>query len=85
VTRPKRKDPQSAEEWSEAVCLADAWLRIHSAGQYGLITGGPAVDVSRAEEILETGRKRGIRPDEKRVDDIIQAFAEGPAQNPEGE
>jgi hypothetical protein len=58
----ERVDPKNAGEWQEAVDAACFLLLIDSARQYGLITGGPTVNVSRCEDILERGRKQGVVP-----------------------
>lgn len=55
-------DPQTAEEWQEAVNLAEFLLSIDSCRQYGLIEGGPEVNVERACDILRRGRWRGAFP-----------------------
>jgi len=39
-------------------------LLLDSARQYGLVTGGPEIDVERCEEILTLGKARGIEPKE---------------------
>ena len=55
-------DPKTDAEWQEAVDLAEFYLRLDSARQYGLITGGPEVNVARCEALLATGKERGFRP-----------------------
>lgn len=56
------KDPRTPAEWQEAVDLALAYRSIHDAKLYGLITGGPQIDVARCNEILDRGRRRGVHP-----------------------
>lgn len=56
------RDRRTPEEWQQAVDGAEALLLIDSARQYGLITGGPVVDVERCSEILKQGAARGIKP-----------------------
>jgi hypothetical protein len=56
------KDPQTDAEWQEAVNVAAALLLIDSGKQYGLIQGGPAINVERCDLLLRQGAKRGIRP-----------------------
>ena len=68
-----RRDPQTTEEWQDAVDAAQALLEIDSAKQYGLITGGPDADVQRCEEILLYGKAQGIYP----RDDCVQRFIAG--------
>lgn len=67
------RDPQTPDEWQEAVDLARLFLLIDSAEQYGLIAG-PTVNVGRCEEMLRDGAARGVVP---RPDDVIiaEAFA----------
>lgn len=54
--------PQTTQEWQEAVDIAHVWLLVDSARQYGLVTGGPEIDVNRCLELLEQGRQQGILP-----------------------
>jgi hypothetical protein len=35
----KARDPETADEWQEAVDIAEFWLLIDSARQYGLVKG----------------------------------------------
>jgi hypothetical protein len=46
-------DPTTPAEWREAVCAADFYLAFDAARQYGLITGGDAVNVERCMELLQ--------------------------------
>lgn len=55
-------EPRTRDEWQEAADAADACLAIHAALAYGLITGGPEIDVDRCEQLLERARAKGIRP-----------------------
>lgn len=55
-------DPTTPEEWAVAVDAADFCLLIDTMQQYGLITGGEAVNVERCTQILERGADRGIFP-----------------------
>jgi len=71
----KTRDPKTPAEWQTAVNIAEACLLVDSARQYGLITGGPVVDVARCDQILTEGRARGIVPSKSGVDAYIQAFA----------
>lgn len=56
------RNPGTPAEWQLAVDSAEACLLLDSARQYGLIEGGPGVNVDRCVEILEHGRARGIVP-----------------------
>jgi hypothetical protein len=66
------RDPQTPEEWREAVMTAEVMLRIESARQYGLITGGPAIDVERCQELIERGRAAGHVVTEGDIDAILR-------------
>jgi hypothetical protein len=66
-------DPNTPEEWQEAVDAAHAALMLQSARAYGLVRGGPEVNVSRCDEILERGRAIGFRPNE----DAVERFLRG--------
>jgi hypothetical protein len=59
-----RVDPQTPEEWQDAVNAADFFLQLDSARQYGLVTGGPDVNVARCVDILDRGRALGYVPQE---------------------
>lgn len=65
------KNPETATEWQAAVDAAHALLVIDAARQYGLVTGGPDIDVVRCEEILERGRKKHITPRPDAVERFI--------------
>lgn len=55
-------EPETAEEWQEAVNVAEFYLLLDSARQYGLIEGGPLIDIERCEELLRRGRQKGFQP-----------------------
>ena len=55
-------DPRTPTEWQQAVNLAEAYLLLDSARQYGLVTGGPVVDVDRYVAILGNGKRQRIVP-----------------------
>jgi hypothetical protein len=67
----KARDPQTNAEWQEAVDLASALLHLDSARAYGLVTGGPAVNVERCEQIIETGKRQGITPAPDHVERFV--------------
>lgn len=52
----------SREELQVAVDAAHGALSLDAARKYGLVTGGPDVDVEACEEMLERGRRAGITP-----------------------
>jgi hypothetical protein len=56
------QDPHSLREWIEAVDAAYFMLTLDSCRRYGLITGGPEVNVERCESILAEGAKRHVYP-----------------------
>ncbi len=62
ANRVSAREPHTDAEWHEAVDLAQLWLLVESARLYGLIAGGPVVNVRRCEQIIARGRKRGISP-----------------------
>jgi len=55
-------DPQTPAEWQGAVDAANVLLLLDSARAYGLVTGGPDVDVARCESILAQGKNVGYKP-----------------------
>lgn len=65
------KQPRTRDQWQEAVDLAEVYLVIDSARKYGLVRGGPAVDVDRCEQLLACGRARGITPAADCIERII--------------
>lgn len=56
------RDPQTPEEWQQAVNMASVMLLIESARQYGLVVGGPEVNADRCQQLLDKGERRGYRP-----------------------
>lgn len=57
-------DPVTPEEWQTVVNAAQFLLELDSARQYGLIEGGPSINVARCERMLARGRKLGYEPKE---------------------
>jgi hypothetical protein len=55
-------DPEIPAEWQAAVDAAYFYLLLDSARQYGLVVGGPQVDVARCAAILAAGEARGYVP-----------------------
>jgi hypothetical protein len=66
-------EPRTKSEWQDAVDLAHAWLAFDAARRYGLVIGGPIVNVQRCWEILERGDELGHQP----TSDSIERFARG--------
>lgn len=58
----KPRDPRTRAEWQVAADAAAGALALDSARQYGLVTGGPGVDVERCAEILRRAEARKIKP-----------------------
>jgi hypothetical protein len=56
------KDPGTPAEWQEALDLAHVLLCIDSAQKYGLIAGGPRVNVDRCCRLLDEGKRYGVTP-----------------------
>ncbi len=64
-------DPQMTEEWQEAVDAARVLLSIDAARQYGLVEGGPEVDVDRCSEILDCGKAQGHAPSPRAIEEVL--------------
>lgn len=71
------KQPETPDEWQEAVNMAELWLLVHSAVAYGLVTYDGKINPERCDEILRLGRKRGVHPQKHEVDKLVQDFAKG--------
>lgn len=56
------KEPNSPAEWQGAVDVAYVMLLIDSAKLYGLVSGGPEVNVERAQDIIRRGEELGVVP-----------------------
>jgi len=63
-TIKKRKPacPSTPGEWQDAVDLAEFFTHLESARQYGLVTGGPEINLDRCRQLLNDGLRRGVRP-----------------------
>ncbi len=70
----KTRDPKTPAEWRVAAAFAQACLAIDSARQYGLITGGPGVNVGRCLEVLERAKARDVVPTRKEIDAAVDAM-----------
>lgn len=71
------KNPKKPGEWREAVDVAFGALHLDAARQYGLVKGGPVVNVGRCEEILREGRELGYLPRPDAIENFIKALANG--------
>ena len=72
--RAKYQDPQTPAEWQEAVDWAEFYTQVDSARKYGLITGGPEVDVRRCEQLLKRGAARGVQPSDDAIRVCLHAL-----------
>jgi len=70
------KQHQTRNEWQLSVDLASFYLHLDSARKYGLVTGGPEINLRRCEEILEAGRAQGITPSPNHVEEIARILLE---------
>ena len=74
---PRKRSPKTPAEWQAAVDGAAAMRAIADCEMYGVLTGGPVIDVSRCDELLALGEARGVRPsrpDTELAIGYIQAF-----------
>ena len=69
----KGQDPETPEEWQEAVDQSYVLKLLDSARRYGLVKCGPEIDVARCEELLERGRRLKVYPSEDAVDRLLSA------------
>jgi hypothetical protein len=58
----KPHDPHTSAEWQEAVDAAAGLRMIAACKMYGLLDGGPEIDVARCDKLLKAGAARGVRP-----------------------
>ena len=70
-------EPETAEEWQEAVNMAELYRLLYDAQQYGLIEGGPPIDIKRCEELLRRGRQQGFQP--QSAGELALLLAQAPA------
>lgn len=73
----RNRDPETREQWQDAVDAAEALLHFDSARQYGLIVGGPQVNVERCAELLRRGAELGIYPAPDAVERLARAAVGG--------
>jgi hypothetical protein len=62
--------PKTRRQWQDAVDAAYGALAMDSAKQYGLVDGGPVVNVERCQFILDRGKRRGVVP----AEDALERF-----------
>ena len=70
----KAKNPRTKGEWQEAVDAAHGLVVLDSARLYGLVMGGPKINVERACEILKLGKAKGILPAKDAIEKTAQAL-----------
>lgn len=68
------RDPQTQGQWQEAVDAAYGALVLDSCRQYGLIEGGPEINLERCRDILERGELRGMKPAPDAAETFILAL-----------
>ncbi len=73
-------DPVTLEEWQQAVNAASACLALDAARQYGLVTGGPGVNVDRCGDILRRGALLGVTPAGDAIEEFMAELAAIPDQ-----
>jgi hypothetical protein len=73
--RPAPRDPRTPEEWQESADIAQWGLTLDAARQYGLVTGGPVVNVDRCQEILDRAAEKGIRPRSDAIERMMTSTA----------
>ena len=80
------RDPKTLEEWQEAADAANFLLELESCRMFGLIEGGPEVNLARCESILNRAAKRGIAPRKLTGEEICQflnSLSSSPAPEPD--
>lgn len=83
----KHTHPRTPEQWQEAVDLAEFYLHLDAARKYGLVKGGPEVDVARCEQLLARGARKGYKPSDgcvQRITVQMMASQEEGATNDRG-
>ena len=71
---PLPLEPRTAAEWRDVATLAEVLLRVDAARQYGLIVGGPTINVARCATLLKRAQRRGIVVLASELDAAITAF-----------
>lgn len=64
-------DPQTPEQWQEAMDAAHAVVLVEAARRLGFIAGGPTVNLERCAEILAGGKDRGYSAERTGVYDFL--------------
>lgn len=74
------KEPRTPAEWQNAVDAAEAAMALNDARLYGLVTGGPSVNVDRCDDILRQGAQRGFHPGKDAIERYIAELLEANAE-----
>lgn len=73
MTAPR--EPKTREEWQEAADAAEGALALDAARKFGLVTGGPVVDVERCTAILDAAAEDwGVKPRLDAIERYLQAL-----------
>jgi len=67
--------PKTTAEWQEAVDAAAGMRAIADCKMYGLIEGGPSINVERCDWILARGRRRNVTPSRSGKELAIELIA----------
>jgi hypothetical protein len=70
------RDPVTPRQWRRVMAMAEACLQLESARQYGLVVGGPAVNVDRCQALLFRGRALGHAPAAGLTDAALAALVQ---------
>ncbi len=77
ITVAPPQDPRGDAEWQNAADAAQALLAVDAAGAYGLITGGPDVDIEGCSDLLARASLRGITPAKDAIERYVGKIAQG--------
>lgn len=69
------REPETSAEWQEAVDAAAGLRAIADCKMYGLLEGGPQINVERCDDILKYGRARGVYPSKPDTDLAVAMVA----------
>lgn len=73
----KAEYPQTDEEWQYAADASKAFQLLESLRFYGLVEGGPVINLDKCEELLELAAERLIYPTDEGVIDVIARYVKG--------
>jgi hypothetical protein len=69
------KEPKTRAEWQEAVDAAAAARVVADCMMYGLLVGGPTINVERCDQIIERGQAREVYPSGPVADLAVELVA----------